>query len=532
MTEVPSVYGMPLGVDDAGTKKSIVSDPVMAQAFEDMGFDFLMAHIWRRNAPGTKRGLTHIAALNNWASETGHGYIINQENSARLKGNHPEFRRPGFFFQPTPDWLAACLSSPHFKGVCYDEAEHWITNGVDVTYGARAEDEFRPHFLDAEGLTLAEAYEGNLHNLNVLREKQFGFASASWRSLDKPMIRTEHVFPSLFPLFGRVGIAPHPKFLKESALPVAAAVALGACLQYEVPYVPCLDLAGPKASRASRKEWPHHTPEELHSALLFSYWTGAHAAYIENMNYKDSLYRVIDGKPELTAWGRVARDFQRDYMPQNPRRVLAQQLKPSIAIVRFPDSDWGQVKRGHNIRQNLYGASNLVPDGTTRAWCHVWRLLTHDVLPGTGLTWHAPGFGMRYRLFMPANNVVVYDHLAADPKLYESAQLVFLLGTQVPAKTMRTVEAFVRNGGVAATVPRLAPTAIRQQFGKGATIVPEGRGKWVLFTDAADPLLKKALAPYLGSPDELRYRFGDTDIIVTAPKDFGELEVQVRPTRR
>ena len=192
--------------------------------------------------------------------------IINQENTVRNRGEHPEFRRPGFLFQPTPDWLARCLSSPHFKGVCYDEAEHWITNGVDVTGGVGAHEKFRPHFLDAEGLSLNEAYEGNLHNLTVLRERQFGFAPASCDALGKPMIRTEHVFPTLFPLFARAGVAPHPKFLKESALPVAAAVALGACRQYGVPYVPCLDLWGPRAPRGSREDWPYHTPEELQSA--------------------------------------------------------------------------------------------------------------------------------------------------------------------------------------------------------------------------------------------------------------------------
>jgi hypothetical protein len=524
-------FSMPLGVDDAGAKRPIFRDPAMAEAFEAMGFDFLMNHIWRGNAPGTKQGLAHIAALNQWAAATGHDYIINQENSIRARGDHPEFRRPGFFFQPSPDWLKLCLASPHFKGVCYDEAEHWITNGVDVTGGVGAHEKFRPHFFDAEGLTPVEAYEGNLHNLGVLRKQQFGFAPASWQHMDKPMIRSEHVFPTLFPLFAGAGVAPHPKYLKESALPVAAAVTLGACLQYGVPYVPCLDLWGPRAPRGSRAEWPFHTPEELRSALLFSYWTGAHAAYIENINYKDSLYRVVDGKPELTEWGQVARAFRRDYLPQHPRQVLAQQLRPSIAIVRFPDSDWGQVKRFH-IRQNLYGATNLVPDGTTRAWCRVWRLLTHDVLPGTGLTWHANGFGMRYRLFMPANNVVVYDHLAADPRLYESVQLVFLLGTQIPEKTMQTVVAFVRNGGTAATLPRLAPEAIRKQFQQGTTSIPDGKGKWVLFTDAADPSLKETLSPYLGSPDELRYRFGDTDVIFTAPKDFGQLKVQVRPSKQ
>ena len=523
-------FAMPLGVDDAGNRKPIFADPAMAEAFERMGFDFLMMHIWRGNAPGTKLGIEHIDALNKWADDTGHEYIVNIENTIRPRGQHPDFRRPGSFFQPTPDWLERCMSSPHFKGVCYDEAEHWTTNGVDVTSGVGAHEKFRPHFFDAEGGTLEEAYEGNLHNLNVLRKSLFDFDPASWRALDKPMIRTEHVFPILFPLFARSGAAPHPKFLKEAALPVAAAVALGACLQYDAPYVPCLDLWGPRPPRGSREEWPYHTPEELRSALLFSYWTGAHASYIENINYKDALYHVVDGKPELTDWGNVARDFRREYMPQHPRRVLAQQLRPSIAIVRFPDSDWGQVKR-HHIRQNLYGASNLVPDGTTRGWLRVWSLLTHGVLPGTGLTWHADGFGMRYRLFMPANNVVVYDHLADDPRLYESVRLVILLGTQIPEPTLNTVAEHVRNGGVAAIVPRLAPKRIRERFVGSTVAIPEGHGKWVLFTDAADPRLKESLAPYLGSPDELRYRFGETDVVFTAPDDLGQLRVQVRPTR-
>lgn len=524
-------FTMPLGADDAGSKAAIYRDPALAQAFETMGFDFLMTHIWRGNAPGTAQGLAHIAALNQWAADTGHDYIINQENTIRPRGNYPDFERPGFFFQPSPDWLKLCLSSPHFKGVCYDEAEHWITNGVDVTGGVGAHENFRPHFLDAEGLTLGEAYAGNLHNLEVLREQQFGFVPASWRHLDQPMIRSEHVFPVLFPLFARSGVAPHPKFLKEAALPVAAAVALGACLQYETPYVPCLDLWGPRAPRGSRNEWPYHTPEELQSALLFSYWTGAHAAYIENINYQDSLYRVVDGQPELTEWGQVAQRFRREYLPQHPRQILAQQLKPSIAIVRFPDSDWGQVARFH-IRQNLYGATNLVPDGATRAWCRVWALLTHGALPGTGLTWHADGFGMPYRLFMPANNVVVYDHLADDPKLYEGVQLVFLLGTQIPAKTLDTVETFVRAGGVAATVPRLAPEAVRREFADRTVEVPTGRGKWVLFEDAADPALKEILSPYLGSPDELRYRFGEQEVVFTAPDGWDRLQMQLRPAQR
>ncbi|MBN2449093.1 MAG: hypothetical protein JXR77_01810, partial [Lentisphaeria bacterium] len=424
-----------------------------------------------------------------------------------------------------------CQSSPHFRGVCYDEAEHWLTNGVDVTGGAHAVREFRPHFFAAEGLGIQAAYEGNLWNLRVLREKIYGFAGASWRELGRPMVRSEHVFPILFPLFARAGVAPHPKLLKESVLPVAGAAALGACRQYGVPYVPCLDLWGPRGTRGSRQEWPYHTPEELRSALLFAYWTGAHAAYIENINYRDSLYREAAGKPELTAWGRAAREFRRQYMPNHPRPIRAEDFEPEIVIVRYPDSDWGQVSR-HHIRQNLYGASNLAPDETTRGWLRVWRVLTHDALPGTGLTWHADGFDMPYRLFFPCNSVALYDHLATDPRLYEGVRLVLLLGIEIPEATLATVRSTVRAGATAATVPRLAPDAIRRQHPGGTSVVPDGSGKWIVFEDAADTAFREALAPHLGSPDELRYTFRDVEVVFTAPTGPAELEVEVRPRRR
>jgi len=520
---------MPLGADDAGSRTTIFADPVLADAFEQMGFDFLMVHIDRKTGPNSEAGIAFIKNMNRWAADTRHDYIVNLEGTVRPRGKHPKFRRPGFFFQPTREWLATCLKSPHFRGVCYDEAEHWITSGVDVTTKVGAHEAFRPHFFDAEGATLTEAYDGNLNNLTVLRSELFRFAPASLAELKRPMICSEHVFPSLFPLFARAGVAPHPKYLKESVLPVTAAVALGACRQYGVPYVPCVDLHG-LDGRASRPEFPEHTPEELRSALLFSYWTGAHAAYIENINYKDSLYRNVGGKAELTDWGRVAKEFSHRYMPAHPRMILAQNFRPEIVIVRFPDSDWGQVKR-HYVRENLYGASNLVPTAVTRQWQRVWRLICHDTVPGTGLTWHADGFDMQFQLFFPANSVAVFDHLADDPQLYEGVRLVFLLGVHIPGKTVAAVRSFVRAGGTAATVPRLAPDRLQRNHPGGTAVVADGRGKWILFERADDPALRRELAPYLGTPNELRYTFTGAEVVFTAPVSHAELEVQVRPRR-
>ena len=516
---------MPLGADDAGNRKQIYLDPLLADAFQEMGFDFLVVHVWRNALE--QAGLEVVNGLNQWAGRTGCGYIINLENTVRPRGKHPDFRRPGFFFQPTEEWLSRCLDSPHFMGVCYDEAEHWLTNGVDVTGGAHAVEAFRPHFVDAGGMTLEEAYENALHNLILLREAQFGFAHASWGTLLRPMIRSEHVFPILYPLFARAGVAPHPKFLKETVLPVSAAAALGACRQYGVPYVPCLDLWGPRGPEAARKEWPYHTPEELRSALLFSYWTGAHAAYIENINYRDSLYREVEGKPELTEWGEAAKAFRCDYMPNHPRSVRAEEFRPRIVIVRFPDSDWGQVGR-HQIRENLYGASNLKPTPVTREWIRIWHILTHGTMPDTGLTWHADGFRMPFRLFFPANSVALYDHLACDPRLYEDVELVFLVGVTVAQSTLKTLRAYVASGGTVASIPALAPERIRKRHRKGTTILEKRKGRWILFEDTEDEAFLEAVKPFLGESQELRYTFTDKEVVFTAPEHLGRLQVEVR----
>ena len=42
----PAANPMPVGVDVAGSKKYIYDDPVAQDAFEQIGFDFLMHHFW------------------------------------------------------------------------------------------------------------------------------------------------------------------------------------------------------------------------------------------------------------------------------------------------------------------------------------------------------------------------------------------------------------------------------------------------------------------------------------------------------
>lgn len=511
----PPAAEMLFGVDDAGKRHHIYQDPAMREAFEAVGFDFLMHHLHGQASE------EDLEQLDTWARSAGAWYVLNQENVRPTPGAGDQYRRPGWFFQPTAPYVQRALQSDHFLGFCYDEAEHWATNGIGITGGASVAD-YRPHFHDAEGESLAEAYEGNLHNLLAMTRTHYRlFASLERRPGGGPVVMTEQVFPILMPLFARAGLVPAPKYMKESVTPVFAAVTLGAVKQYGVPYWACLDLWGIAPA------YPGHAPEELRSAMLFAYWTGADAAYVENFNYRDSLYRVVDGRAELNAHGRMAQWFRREYLPNHPRGFTAGELMPEIAIVRFPDSDWGQRQRSY-IRENLYGASNLVPDEQTRYWLGIWHVLSHGTIPPTGLTWHAD-YTIAYRFFFPANNVVVYDHLASDPALYGSVRLVLLAGKFIAPETMRTLETRVAEGLTVVTPSHLAPEGMPLPPGTDVQVYPRGAGRWIVTDRVTGEAARALLAPYLGRPDELRYRFGDREVVFTAPEDPNRIEVTIRP---
>lgn len=508
---------MRVGADDAGRARAIYDDPSMAAAFQDIGFSFLMFHVW------SSTDIRPLDALDRWARERGVGFFINQENADSLPGDPARFRRPGRFFQPSREFVRRCLDSPGFLGICYDEAEHWIMNGIFVTHGKNSMTEFVPHFYDAEGDSLEGAYEGNLHNLRELMR-------ANYPEFARPpkngsVICTEHVFPALFHLFARAGIAPFPKYLKESVTPVASAMALGAAKQYGISAIPCLDLWGPGAA------WPGHTPAELTSALRFAYWTGSPAAYVENISYRDSLYRNRpEGGHELTPWGNAVRDFIRAYMPANPRSIRQQDFSPEILIVRFPDSDWGQTRKGGYIRGDLYGAASIQPDHRTRAWIDVWNLISHGSIPASGLTWHAR-YSIPYRFFFPANNVAVYDHTAADDALYRHARLIFLCGIAIPPETLQAVRRSTERGAVTVALPWVLGNINAVPKSDSFSETRLGKGHWIIAKDLRSPELRRRLAPLLGRPDELRYVFGGTEVIFRQPDPDAPVQVECRSAR-
>ena len=505
---------MRVGVDDAGSEKCLFEDPCAISAFEQIGFDFLVHHI---SGDMTSE---EFRRAEQWAAECKHSYFVNQENSgaAGIRCTSPLYKKPGGFFNPSQETVAEFSASPRFLGVIYDEAEHWSTNGTAVTAGGT---DFLPHFHDAEGETLEQAYEGNVHNIRTLMQESYPGLADNARKLGKyPIVGTENVFPIMQHLFAGAGMVQMFKLLKETMTPVTVAMAMGAAKQYGVRYWTSVDLWGTTG-------YPAHSPEELRSALLFSYWTGAENTYIENLAYLGSLYSVEDGEAKLSAYGQVARSFIKEYLPTHTRGIRFDDFAPEIIIVRFEDTSWGQLERKHWCRPWLYGASNLKRDEQTDYWFKIWNVVSHGVIPLVGINWNT-GIDIPFRFLIPSNNVAVYDHTASDPQLYRSAKLVFLTGKAISPECMATLTKLVDSGLTVVTTPDLAPAGMTLSAGATYAEYENGLGKWIVTDDVTDPSVKTILAPFLGKPDEMRYVFGSTEVVFTSPEDDGSIDVAVR----
>jgi hypothetical protein len=359
----------------------------------------------------------------------------------------------------------------------------------------------------------------------------------------------EHVFPVMFHTFARAGMDPCTKFMKEGRDSVYGAIAMGAALQYGRDFAVSPDMWGKSAFGVSKCGFPGHPPEELRCSLLLAYWMGASRVFVENI-YADflnapspgregqgegSVYEspatglldrvVADGKAAYvpSKYGQVYRWFVKEYVPAHPRPYSFRDARPDVAIVRFDDSYWGQP--GGWIAKNLYGGTDM-PGPASKAWLGLWHLLTHGQTSKQGLSYHNDGWARPHNFFTALNNVVVYDEQVSKQRL-AGLKVVFLTGLRVSEPTQRAIAELVRDEGLICVAQKaLAPAAIAAHAGNSP--IPDGKGQWLITEDFDTDAVRERVQPWLGRPDEIRYRFGQHVLTVKRGADDNHVEVFVQ----
>jgi hypothetical protein len=512
-----------------GVEGSAPRDPeglfVFLKAVRELGAEFIICQFApERSAPegrarrweGSEEGFGDLAAACREADLT---FFANLEVTNYSKegdfldkdGNdvmaHPDKTHR---WDITGKLLETASSPPEFRGVLYDEAEHGQMRRERNTNGgsdSRSTGRVHPYFAATDGMTLEQAYEAVYNGAKAVAENYR-------RAGVTPM--TEDVFPAMLHTFSRAGFDAATKFMKEGIDPVYAANALGAAREYGREFCVTPDMWGLSG-------FPGHPPEELRASLLYAYWIGSTRVFVENN--RGLLERKVENgtvRYEPTAYGKVYQWLVTEYVPAHPRPYDFRSIRPEVAILRFDDSCWGQ--NDSQFPDALYGAGNLKTTPQTAAWFQVWSLLTHGQTLNQGLSFHNRSYdALPHDFFCPLKGVVVYDHLAQAKEL-DGLKLVFLTGVQISPQTLEAVQAFVRRGGLCVALASLAPAGLASKTGE----FPDGRGKWLLVKDFRSEEVGKAVAPFLGKPDEIRYRFGERVLTVKRGEDGNTIRVYLQ----
>jgi hypothetical protein len=489
------------------------------QALDELGMDHFVLHLIPRQGEntglyeGTARMILDIDAAMRAHGKT---YAFNVENpnfSTRLELTPGEnaFSQPdGTHRWDVPlEWLEPLVppqqSAPAaFKGIVYDEIAHMqLSNNKYSNYPY---DDFdQPFLVNTHGMELEEAFDRLVEKCRWIKQEHY-------EGKVEPM--TEQVWPDLFHIFARAGWTIGPKLLKEHFTPLVLCVALGAAIQYE-------DQAhfqvSPDLWRVEKQ--PGHSVEALRSSLLMGYWLGAETIYIENLDFKGTGQKHPDAEGEgmllrwkdtenyeLTPYGKVAKEFGREYVPSHPRPFSWRDYQPRVAIVRLPDGGWGQWTGTEQYneppsRNRLLGNREHPIDEPAREWLKAWEILTHGVVNQGSITmgnpfvypdYHALGF------FVPLDSVAVFDHLVEGPVL-DSVECFIVCGHALSGNTFQEIRRRVEQGATCVIARRLY-----EKYAEGP--LP---GQWQVVDSFDDPVVAETLKPYLGQRDVARYRFED-----------------------
>jgi hypothetical protein len=112
--------------------------------------------------------------------------------------------------------------------------------------------------------------------------------------------------------------------------------------------------------------------------------------------------------------------------------------------------------------------------------------------------------------------VAVYNHEVGYDTL-DGVRLIFLTGVAISPETLGTVQRRVQERVTCVLPARQAPPDSGMEKIKEITIVPDGKGKWLVVNESyrlhyecfcGGPVLREALKPLVGDGDHLVYNFG------------------------
>ncbi|MDX9792813.1 MAG: hypothetical protein RBU24_04865 [Kiritimatiellia bacterium] len=476
----------------------------------------------------TTRCELEVQALDAACKQAGIGFVLNQEITNYSKeGTFVDAKGRDLLAHADGthrlDLTGACLQGlkrlPAFCGVLYDEMEHGqLRRHMNTNGGSDDANTWRVHpvFAATDGMTVEQAYEAIVHGAQGVAQQYRGAGVI-------PM--SEHVFPVLLHALARAGFDPGVKFMKEGIDPVFAAIGIGAARQYGRAFCAEPDLWGlsgflPHPPAQQTTVFPGHPPQEFRASLLYAYWLGSSRIFVEDAGGLLSL-REENGQAsyEPTEHGKVFAWFATDYVPRHPRPHTFRDMRPEVAIVRLDDSCWGQ--RGTWLPDALLGAANLPTTPASAAWFGIWEVLTHGHTRAEGISFHQPAYrGQAHDFFCPLRGVVVYDHLVEGPML-AGLKLIWLTGVAISPRTRDAVQTWVRGGGLCVTPATLAPATLTNRSG----LVVDGTGRWLVTDDVHSEVVRQAVAPFLGRPDEIRYRFGTRTLIVQRGVDGNDIRI-------
>ena len=469
-----------------GVDTSWIETPANLFGLRDLGVNYLQVHLGPAQLDNGE-----FADLLAFCKAAGLRFALNNEH-ANWVTNSPSPTGGDRFVAPggchrwdlEPAALDAAAATGLFEGVVYDEGEHMQLCRNRIAFPRQSDG--KPYLVETTGMTLPEAREAFIGAARQVSDYH--------REHQARMI-VESVFPALWHPLAQAGVTLCPKLLKEDVYPVVLALSLGAAKQYgaELWYTPDFWSMG---------HFPGHSVEKYASALRLAHAAGVDNVYTEHFM---GLCRVRGATYEVTEYGAVLQAFLREYLPAHPRAYTYRDFEPEVAVIRFPDSDWGQASCYYWTC--LYGALNLTPTPETAEWMQVFSLLTGGKSDPRAVNANSDVYPKYEQpLLYPAPPTAVYDHLAG-PELLRGVGTIFLCGITVSAPTLVAVGERVKQGAVCFAPARLCPDHVRKQAERLPARVTDGKGSWVVLAGFRPEDLGpyERLLPPVG--DALRLKF-------------------------